>query len=1351
MMPKKEPLNVHVGSLTSILRSALDIVAKPKFRILLAGIIFLTMSIVASREFLFGDSFFIHRDVIWPYSDGNLLADSIYSTDLDFTRRLAYLGPFFAAAQTLGLSSLIAEKLLFLFTHFFIGFFAYLGVYGFLNSKSHHKNSNLVFYLSLIAGVFYLFNPIGTTMISTTFAFALSYALIPLIFYFFDKTLNKQTFWNVFVLSILITLAVAATIHYIVLVPLFLLLPWLIVFILEKKTEKSRNIIKPIFYTVLFSALLAGLFSFYWIMPALSFSLEDISLRPTYALTYETLYTMSKGTTLVDVFRLLGDWWPRLDLVPIAGQSVWIPLTFAIPICIVSSILLSKRNSKLSFYFISFSIITLLLIFFNKGTQPPLGELYQALYSIPSISWLFRVPSKFAMVLAFSVTMVLTLGFFNLFVFVSQKRKNSNNRAKRHTEGIFSYDPYVTNTKAIGDNRRRGIISFKKEMTIKDVLGPVLLVFFIICVCLISWPMFTGNFGGIYHNSQYPDIWPPRGIEASNPVDATMPEQNILITGSLEKLISLNQLESFNQRKYSMVFADESANNKLYNLTAMDKIITDYNAENLMPHFLSEDSLVIKPYEHTKRHSPSYVWSRAGTSDPAYAPFHKYLDDFGVKNSDLDYGQGLVFTSAKDIIQVPIQIHDSGAYDVYLRYMKNEEGGTMKVYLENNLIDTIHSKDEQSAKFIWKKIGKMDLEKGKHIISLENLNGLNAVNVLVLIPSDKIPNVLSSAYATVNKSRNIEILEAESDFVAFGRKIGDKPFFNEISGTSNRTFAGQLEVPENSTQMSLQFVGKQNPKSQSFYKIKSFEIAPVPDTISNNIMTADFELPGEHTYDAGMTRYYIANSTNLFLSSETQNPISGSQSIRIDIPQAESDHWNLLSTDFLPVTPYGSLAYKLSVYAEDVRSLHSKIVYYDKNRLPITSNFILFKERDGTFSDTYTRSEPIPEGTKYFRHEFLVKTNPDSQSHFLIDDVNITQVFSDKLLKNDFSIFGNSYVEKDHDVVVHDKDVQVNFKKGNATDPIILKGSPIDVTPGVLYNYKLDIETNNLSSLSSRIDYSVEGVEKSSRYGVQDGVLILSPDSQISTTLDVLKASNYTIAARVNTCEECSSMAIKVGDNTYKELSLQNNDTEFRWLYLTTALEAGKTGLTIYSNGETELDRLIVYSGTKEESIENLFPQVSGPAPASIITLNQTKINPMKYEIEVNSTRPFILRLMEPYNPMWTMTSANGKEYHPIPIYFENTQVLSQNIVSMDYPAINGFIIDETGKMSMTIEYKTMEWLYLGATISSIAFILSLSYLILKRKKIVSSAMLINPIMRVFSIHSVRTMLGRKKEWLRKC
>jgi hypothetical protein len=924
-------------------------------------------------------------------------------------------------------------------------------------------------------------------------------------------------------------------------------------------------------------------------------------------------------------------------------------------------------------------------------------------------------------------------------VFALQRRKNSNNNtAKRYPNGIVSFANDKENTKGVCDiGCGHDIFSFKKYMIIKDVLKSASLVFFIVCICLISWPIFTGNFGGIYHNSQYPDIWPARGIAPTNSVDVTMPEQNILITGDLGKLVSLNQLDSFNQRKYSVVFSDESTNHMLYNLTAINKIITDDSGQNLMVHFLSEDSIVVKPFENTKSHKPSQVWSKAGTNDPTYAPFHKYLDLFGITNSDLDYGLGLVFTSAKDKLNIPMEIPEAGEYDLYVRYMENEEGGTMKIYLGDTPIDIINSKDKQSDKFIWKKVGKMDLEQGKHTISLENVDGLNAVNVLVFIPSDKIPNILNSTYTTVNKSRNIEILEAESDFLTLGRQNGDKIVFNDLSGTSNRTFIGQFEVPENATQMSLELLGKQNPTSPSSYKIKSFEITPISDTINKIIVTADFEpLPGR-------IRYYSTDSIYLFLTSQTQNPIAGSQSIRVEIPPAETDIWNGVSTDYLPVSSYGNLTYELSVSAENVNSLHSKMIYYDKNKLPITSSMIFFKQKDGNFSDTSLRSESIPEGTNYIRHQFVVKTNPDMPSYFLFDDVKITQVYSDKPLKNDFSIFGNSYVENDHDVLIHESDIQVNIKKGNETDPIILKSSPIDVGESVSYKYKFDIETSNTNSVSSRIDYSVEDVEKSSRYGVQDGVLILSPNSQISTNMDILKTSNYTVAARVKTCDECSSMVIKVGDTMNKELSLQNNKTEFRWLYLTTPLESGNTDLTIYSNGETELDKLVVYSGAKEDSIETLFSQVN--VPSSAVKLNHKKINPMKYEIEIDSPSPFILRFIEPYNPMWT-TTFDGKEYHPIPVYFENTPVWAQNMVSTNYPAINGFIINGTGKMFMTIEYKTIEWLYLGAAISSIALILSLSYLILQRKKIVSSAMLFNYITRISSIHPIRFISRKKNE-----
>ena len=80
---------------------------------------------------------------------------------------------------------------------------------------------------------------------------------------------------------------------------------------------------------------------------------------------------------------------------------------------------------------------------------------------------------------------------------------------------------------------------------------------------------------------QYPDAWPPQEIVPANNVDLRIPQQNILIGGDLEKLVSLNELESFDSTGYLLIFAKVSFDNKLYNLTGIDKLIID-NKENLM-------------------------------------------------------------------------------------------------------------------------------------------------------------------------------------------------------------------------------------------------------------------------------------------------------------------------------------------------------------------------------------------------------------------------------------------------------------------------------------------------------------------------------------------------------------------------------------------------------------------------------------------------------------------------------------------------------------------------------------------------------------------------------------------------
>ena len=230
-------------------------------------------------------------------------------------------------------------------------FLAYLAVYKFLIDRATiPPNQNAIFCSALFAGFFYGYNPIPTTMVSTTIFFAFSYAFIPLIFYFFDKSLNEKGIRDILVTSFLITLAVAGTIQFLVLLPLCILFPWFVITLLKRFYSK-----KGIFLTVKNFMLVGGLtvaMSFYWVVVSIFEYLQGKELHPGYVVTYERLTSFSNHLTLDNMFRLLGDWLPRVSVTPpsiIVDQTSWTVLSFIIPITVVYFILFS-RHSHLRFY-----------------------------------------------------------------------------------------------------------------------------------------------------------------------------------------------------------------------------------------------------------------------------------------------------------------------------------------------------------------------------------------------------------------------------------------------------------------------------------------------------------------------------------------------------------------------------------------------------------------------------------------------------------------------------------------------------------------------------------------------------------------------------------------------------------------------------------------------------------------------------------------------------------------------------------------------------------------------------------------------------------------------------------------
>ena len=69
------------------------------------------------------------------------------------------------------------------------------------------------------------------------------------------------------------------------------------------------------------------------------------------------------------------------------------------------------------------------------------------------------------------------------------------------------------------------------------------------------------------------------------------------------------------------------------------------------------------------------------------------------------------------------------------------------------------------------------------------------------------------------------------------------------------------------------------------------------------------------------------------------------------------------------------------------------------------------------------------------------------------------------------------------------------------------------------------------------------------------------------------------------------------------------------------------------------------------------------------------KLNPTLYKVQLNATEPFILGLAESYDPLW-IAYVNGEKIRSKPLY----------------SLINGFWINQTGLLEITIEYEPQKW-----------------------------------------------------------
>jgi len=264
-----------------------------------------------------------------------------------------------------------------------------------------------------------------------------------------------------------------------------------------------------------------------------------------------------------------------------------------------------------------------------------------------------------------------------------------------------------------------------------------------------------------------------------------IPWRNILLTGGLNRFASLTAIDSFNPIDSCLIFLDQiplEKNDRAHILTS-SVLIGGTNSLDVSIS-LSEEILLIAPFDATNHAKPSEFWSKASPTISSEM-WYDYLKKKNIENWDFDYGKGFVYfdqsTERPISMSIPVTIERTDDYIFLARYLENRAGGEIEICFDNRKYNI--STKSTIDKFLWRQIDTILLEEGTYEVNLTSIEGFNAVNLFSLIPKNEFEKSQRLISEIFQKKRFICLLE-DSDFyyknATISREHDKKPSNGEI-------------------------------------------------------------------------------------------------------------------------------------------------------------------------------------------------------------------------------------------------------------------------------------------------------------------------------------------------------------------------------------------------------------------------------------------------------------------------------------------------------------------------------------------------------------------------------------------
>ncbi len=233
----------------------------------------------------------------------------------------------------------------------------------------------------------------------------------------------------------------------------------------------------------------------------------------------------------------------------------------------------------------------------------------------------------------------------------------------------------------------------------------------------------------------------------------------ILFVGSINDYTSLFEIE--NEKNGVVLFNDKYNSNEVL-FSSIFLFNKPKPLSELIPYYFPNEVYIIPSNYVDRNITPNLKWSYF-SSISSYS-FQSQLKKFGLDDCgwDFDYNYKLVATSKNNsMMALPVNIDHLDTYNIRIRYLQNQKGGIIKIYVDGQPKEII-TKD-QINNFVWIDLGKYNLTKGQHEIILENVYGFNAVNVFSVMPNENVLFIESQVNEYLQNKTLIYLFEGESD------------------------------------------------------------------------------------------------------------------------------------------------------------------------------------------------------------------------------------------------------------------------------------------------------------------------------------------------------------------------------------------------------------------------------------------------------------------------------------------------------------------------------------------------------------------------------------------------------------